>query len=1121
MYIADLHIHSRYSRATSQEGIPEQLELWARKKGIRLLGTGDFTHPAWREELRDKLVPAEEGFYTLKEEFQIKDEVSDHMEPVRFVVTGEISSIYKQGGRVRKVHSLLLLPGLEEAELLSGRLEQIGNIYSDGRPILGLSCHDLLEIMLEVCPQGIFIPAHIWTPHFSLLGAFSGFDSIEECFGDLTPHIHALETGLSSDPPMNWRLSQLDGYQLVSNSDAHSPAKLGREANLLDTQMSYPALFRALETGEGLYGTIEFFPEEGKYHFDGHRKCHLCLSPAQAKRYGGKCPVCGRKLTIGVSHRVEELADREEGYIRPDGKAFESLVPLTEVIGASIGKSATSAGVQRLYRDMLRNLGNEFAVLREMPIEDIRHQSGTMIAEGISRLRQGQVERKPGFDGEYGTIRLFEPWELDSVDGQMSLFLSSQLSLPQQKEERDIREKETDSQEPSALRETAAAKVPVLAREGEDEVSSMEGENSLRAEPFNRQSIHRKQTGFSYLERLNEAQREAAVIPACAVAVTAGPGTGKTGTLTARILYLLNERGVKPSEITAVTFTNKAAAELRERLERETGGKKHLRLLNTGTFHSICLKLLREQGFDRIPVPEEMLFELAEDVIKENSLDCRASEFLRRLSLEKSRGEWKYPAAVERGDRSENRPEEDVPFQRAAYQYQNRLEAEGGCDFDDLLLETLKFLKGEEKDEIRKRRFSYLLVDEFQDVNPLQFQLIQAWNRGQKELFVIGDPDQAIYGFRGSDPGCFHHLERAYPSTKQIVLRENYRCVPSVLEGAQALISENPGGERTLFPVRRAETKIRLVTAESGMSEAIFAAKEINRIIGGIDMLDAQERRSGGGLTGFSDIAVMYRTHRQAALLEKCLQKEGIPYQIAGRDKFLADPKVRGSVAFFRSLMDPKDGFSSRLCRRLLWRDEEQETGYEAAAAKYGASVDKGKPQLILEKWIKDRGWEDSKHMEKLLQTACLYGKMNKFLETLVFGTEGDLLRPGGKKHYRSDAVTLMTIHASKGLEFSAVILCGVRKGVIPLEWKKNRGDQEIHVEDEREKEEERRLFYVGMTRARDQLILLTATDESEFLSSIPEHCMEREKAESPGKQREPDGIQMSLFDWICAEEKG
>lgn len=405
--IADLHIHSRYSRATSKEGTPEILELWARKKGITLLGTGDFTHPVWREELKEKLTPAEGGVYKLKKEYILEDSEKYGGRQPRFVVSGEISSIYKKSGKVRKVHNVILLPGLEGAEKLSQKLETIGNLHSDGRPILGLDCRELLEIMLDVCPEGILIPAHIWTPHFSLFGAFSGFDSIEECFEDLTPYIHALETGLSSDPSMNWRWSALDRFQLVSNSDAHSPAKLGREATLLDISLSYQSLYDAVQYGKGLTGTIEFFPEEGKYHYDGHRKCQICLSPKEAEKYEGKCPVCGKKLTVGVDHRICQLADREDGIQKDNRPSYESLVPLLEVIGGSMGYSVASKRVQRQYENMLKKFGSEFEILREIPIEDIRMAGYEKEAEGIRRMRTGQVEKYPGFDGEYGTIRLF------------------------------------------------------------------------------------------------------------------------------------------------------------------------------------------------------------------------------------------------------------------------------------------------------------------------------------------------------------------------------------------------------------------------------------------------------------------------------------------------------------------------------------------------------------------------------------------------------------------------------------------------------------------------------------------------------------------------------------------
>ncbi|MDU3304651.1 MAG: endonuclease Q family protein [Lachnospiraceae bacterium] len=406
--IADLHIHSRFSMATSKEGTPENLDFWARKKGISLIGTGDFTHPVWREELKERLVSEGNGLYRLRDAYVKEESRKFPGEGTRFVVSGEISSIYKKNGKTRKVHNVILLPSLEAADAMAQRLEKIGNIHSDGRPILGLDSHDLLEMMLDVCPEGILIPAHIWTPHFSVLGAKSGFDSVEECFEELAPYIHALETGLSSDPAMNWRISKLDRYQLVSNSDAHSPSKLGREANLLDIDCSYEGLYRALQTGEGLEGTVEFFPEEGKYHFDGHRKCGVSLSPVEAERLGGICPVCGKKLTMGVDHRVEQLADRAEGFVKKDGKKYESLVPLPEVISACMGYSTASKKVQGCFEQMIQTLGTEFDILRNVPSEDIKSCAGERIAEGIENVRTGNVKRIPGYDGEYGKIELFE-----------------------------------------------------------------------------------------------------------------------------------------------------------------------------------------------------------------------------------------------------------------------------------------------------------------------------------------------------------------------------------------------------------------------------------------------------------------------------------------------------------------------------------------------------------------------------------------------------------------------------------------------------------------------------------------------------------------------------------------
>ena len=350
--VADLHIHSHFSRATSPNLTFEHLTRWAQLKGIHVVGTGDIAHPGWLAEMREKLEPAEDGLYRLKSDLaaaiQAQVPPACHA-PVRFMLGGEISNIYKRGDRTRKVHNIVFAPSFDAVERLQSRLEKIGNIRSDGRPILGLDSRDLLEIVLDTDPACHLIPAHIWTPWFSLLGSKSGFDSVEECFADLTPHIFALETGLSSDPPMNWRVSALDRYTLVSNSDAHSPEKLAREATLFDTELSYAALFDALRSGDPAtyLGTIEFFPEEGKYHFDGHRACGIVWDPPTTRVHNELCPVCGKPVTVGVMHRVEVLADRPIGGRPARTHPFHSLIPLPEVLGEVHGVGAeleTSAG---------------------------------------------------------------------------------------------------------------------------------------------------------------------------------------------------------------------------------------------------------------------------------------------------------------------------------------------------------------------------------------------------------------------------------------------------------------------------------------------------------------------------------------------------------------------------------------------------------------------------------------------------------------------------------------------------------------------------------------------------------------------------------------------------------
>ena len=502
-YYGDLHIHSRYSRATSSSLTIPALAQGAVRKGIRVLGTGDLTHPAWMKEIEDELVEAEPGLYRLR----------DGSCPTRFILTGEISTIYKQGDKVRKVHHVIGAPDIAAAKKISTSLAAVGNILSDGRPILGITSRNLLEIVLEAGEGTFLIPAHIWTPWFSAMGSKSGFDSIAECYMDLDPYIFAVETGLSSDPPMNWMVKSLDRYRLVSCSDAHSADKLGREATVFDTPLDYHAIRRAMATGEGLLGTVEFFPEEGKYHLDGHRDCGVVLEPHRTRELGGRCPVCGRPLTVGVLSRVEELAGRAEGE-RPDSaKPFSSLIPLAEIMAEIMQVATPTKKVMEAHEKISTRLGGELPLLLDTDPAEIASVAGETLALAVKRMRSGEVHKEAGYDGRFGRVRVFADNEHDM------LFRGGIEGVPARK--RTVRKKmDTHPAEPSSDR-----------------------------------------------PGLNADQQQAAAWHEGHLAVIAGPGTGKTRVLVERIRTLM-DRG--ETDILAVTFTTRAAHEIAERLQDKT-----------------------------------------------------------------------------------------------------------------------------------------------------------------------------------------------------------------------------------------------------------------------------------------------------------------------------------------------------------------------------------------------------------------------------------------------------------------------------------------------------------------------------------------------------------------------
>lgn len=428
-FIADLHIHSKFSRATSRDMTLDTLAYWAKIKGISLLATADFTHPEWLFLIKEKLEPKDNGFFGLKnisppENGYLKP-ISISPEDVSFILSTEISFIYSKKGKVRKIHIILLAPDFDSVDKINSKLAGIGNLRSDGRPILGMDAKEFVKIVANHCPHCVVIPAHIWTPWFSLFGANSGFDTIEECFEETTPFIFSLETGLSSDPPMNWRLSQLDKYTLVSNSDAHSPSRIGREANVFSTDFSYDGLVRALKSKdpEKFLYTVEFFPEEGKYHYDGHRRCNVIFSPKETLQHRFSCPACRRKLTIGVMHRVEDLADRERTEELPFKIPFKNLIPLNEVIAQAIGKTADCKSVWDIYFRFIHEFENEHRILTEVPVSDLSLLPPERVSIGIDRMRKRKVKIIPGHDGTYGKISLFDDETVEKENqGQLKLF---------------------------------------------------------------------------------------------------------------------------------------------------------------------------------------------------------------------------------------------------------------------------------------------------------------------------------------------------------------------------------------------------------------------------------------------------------------------------------------------------------------------------------------------------------------------------------------------------------------------------------------------------------------------------------------------------------------------------
>ena len=1196
MFHADLHVHSRFSRACSKDSEIPHLAWWAARKGVTVVGTGDFTHPAWAVQLAESLVPAEPGLLRLRPELESR--LRRTLPPsctaeVRFLLSTEISTIYKRDGATRKIHHLLYAPTSEAAGAITAALAKVGNLASDGRPILGLDSRHLLEITLNAGPGCFLIPAHIWTPWFAVLGSKSGFDTVPDCYLDLAEHVFAVETGLSSDPPMNWICSELDHYRLVSNSDAHSPPMIGREATTFGTTLDYFAMLRALRTGQGLAGTLNFFPEGGRYHLDGHRKCGVRLFPAESVSHAGICPRCGKPLTIGVLHRVAELADRPEGHRPPAAAASVNLVSLPEIIGEIRGTGRQSKAVAMEVDRLVAALGPELHILCDADTADIRGAAGGLVAEAIARLRNGDVIKEAGYDGEYGVIRLFRPGELAGTE---MLF---DVPAPAVKEESllDVPAPAVSEESlldilPPAVSEESLFGAPTTAeaagpaggaraagdaRPAEDAEPAGGARPAGDAEPAGdawpardarpaggaepaggageagriggtgeaggtrkaganggaaagESVVAARATaepagprvgqplpgpaalghaGGLLLASLDPGQREAA-LAAGPLMILAGPGTGKTRALTHRIAILVAERGVAPEACLALTFTRRAAAEMRERLAALLPAQASRPMITT--FHGLGLAILREHG-ERAGL--EPGFTVADDrarlaVAVEEAGSAAAG---RRLLAEASRD----PAV--------------------AGEFARQLASRGMVDFDGLIGLTLALLR-EEPDlaAALRARWRSISVDEYQDTDADQYALLRLLAGDGSGLAVIGDPDQAIYGFRGADVGFFLSFERDYPGARTVALTRNYRSSPVIVSGAMQAVAPT-----TLVPDRRlsaaagdeggmgrwaggragpaAASRIIVHEAATEQAEAAWIARTIDRLLGGASFHSLDTGRADGHAVGrlaLADMAVLYRTDAQATALGQALTRSGLPFQKRSHDLLSRRAAVPDIL---REMRDVPGG--NQPGRNQPGRNQPGESTPGGAVPGAGEPGDglpsAGEPgpsvTARLRAAVRGLGARSPDGRkpgaasvdilaagEVLAPLADRCGTdFERFLTEIALGAEADALDP------RADAVTLLTMHAAKGLEFNVVFVAGCERGLVPL-WlpRSDPGTPDLA--------EERRLLFVAMTRSRTHLFLtcaarrrrhatVTDTGPSPFLASIDPRLLDLPAA-PPGPRR-------------------
>ena len=1073
-FIADFHIHSHFSIATSKQLVPEYLDLWARNKGLKVLGTGDFTHPGWIKELKEKLEPAEQGLYKLKEKFRIKDEFSIANTPEnepRFILTSEISSIYKKNDRVRKVHNLIFAPDFKTVEKIQKSITKIGgNITSDGRPILGLDSKHLLEMALTASGNIFFVPAHIWTPWFSVLGSKSGFDTIEECYEDLTQYIYAVETGLSANAPMHWMCSFLDKFTLLSNSDAHSPEKLGRNANIFNTELTYNSICNTIKNADKnkFLGTIDLHPQEGKYHYDGHRKCNVLWNPVETLKNNGICKVCGTPVTVGVMNRAVRLSDRENLFERKNRLPFHSIIPLKEILSEINQVGPNSKKVHRNYIALLEKLGPELNILLKLPIPIFREKGFPILAEAIERMRKNHISIKEGFDGEFGQIKVFKDNEIQNLKHKDSLF-------------------------PNKIKEDSPKLDPPLINFSLDEYRRLTSTHSL-PKVEKKKSKPKK---IVDLAGLNYEQKRAAKHLEGTALILAGPGTGKTRVLTHRISYLVNIKNINPENILAITFTNKAADEIRIRLKDLLNNEDSLKKLNLTTFHSLCYTILKEHSYQIGLNPNFTIIDEKEKI----SLMIEYMEITKDIAKSLS---LKFSQAFHNMEHFLNT--ENIEIEEMLHEYQHTLIENNIIDLDSLIYNTVILL--EDNPQIREQyisKFKWILVDEFQDVNSIQFKFLKLLLDKSQNLFVIGDPNQAIYGFRGADIKHIKYLKNTLSEENIYKLKKSYRCSGYILKASNNLIEL--GKKHKFLEGLKKGVKIKITTNPSEKSEAEFIARTIEKMMGGLRFFSIDSNiTKGNNETGFSlsDFAILCRTHSQMRHIEQSLENHSIPFQVINDNNFINKAIIHEILLFIKAILNPDYSY---LKNRILKKYKLDNTAF--LNIQNLAKSNKLSVTDICNRYFHTLKSNDENVLKKFQEISADFGNnLHQVLKYLTLKSEIDEYKP------HTEEVTLMTFHASKGLEFTNVFLAGCEDGLIPYSLNENKKTDPM---------EEGRLFYVGMTRAKENLFLSRAAnrfihgrslylDPSPFLKKIDDELTEILKQQYKQKKEMKSQNQLTLF---------